>query len=244
MYVAPPNGIPNTKRWGCMWTHSWADKSLGNHLAYPLINLCLLFRRQSPLLAIHSYAWIFHIDSKNTKVDAIFTLGVIDSEGVETKYITRKKLRKFLRLPAKDKPEHDFMIVLTNDTIKEIERDIKRNDEPDNVGSAKAKRFLQTDRKSFKDNPALPDLEGYKNTVFKPELPDGLPMERDNEHLLSPRELRHVSSWSFSSFHLALRLRFWHGGSTGITASRGRVFAVHSIVKPRAIRLTAFPAGS
>ncbi|GMF44967.1 unnamed protein product [Phytophthora fragariaefolia] len=118
----------------------------------------------------------------------MFTLGVIESEGVETKYSTRKKLRKFLRLPAKDKPEHDFMIVLTNDTIKEVERDIKRNDEPDNAGSKKAKRFLQTDWESFKDNPVLPVLEAYQNTVFKPELPDGLPMDRDVEHRIDVKD--------------------------------------------------------
>ncbi|ETL94021.1 hypothetical protein L917_07947, partial [Phytophthora nicotianae] len=112
----------------------------------------------------------------------MFTLGVVDSEVVETKFITRKKLRKFLRLPAKDQPEHDFMIVLTNDTIKEIERDLKRNDEPDNFGSEKAKRFLNTDWEAFKDNPAYPVLVEYKYNVFKPELPDGLPMERDIEH--------------------------------------------------------------
>ncbi|KAG4061544.1 hypothetical protein PC123_g3621 [Phytophthora cactorum] len=93
-------------------------------------------------------------EKKNARVDAMFTLGVVDSEGVETKYITGKKLRKFLRLPAKNEPEQDFMVVLSNDTIKEIERDLKRNDEPDNVGSEKAKRFLQTNWESFEDNPA------------------------------------------------------------------------------------------
>ncbi|KAG1704351.1 hypothetical protein DVH05_006359 [Phytophthora capsici] len=50
-------------------------------------------------------------EKKNARAEAMFTLGVVDSEGIETKYITRKKLRKFLRLPAKDQPEHDFMIV-------------------------------------------------------------------------------------------------------------------------------------
>ncbi|GMF47048.1 unnamed protein product [Phytophthora fragariaefolia] len=114
---------------------------------------------------------------KNAQVEAMFTLGVVDSEGVETKYITRKKLRKFRRLPAKDQPEHDFMVVLRNDTIKAIDHDIKRNDEPDNVESKKIKRFLQTDWDSFKTNPALPVLTDYKESVFMPELPDGLPMK-------------------------------------------------------------------
>ncbi|GMF11563.1 unnamed protein product [Phytophthora lilii] len=59
-------------------------------------------------------------EKKNAQAEAMFTLGVVDSEGVETKYITRKKLRTFLRLPAKDQPEHDFMIVLTNDTIRRL----------------------------------------------------------------------------------------------------------------------------
>ncbi|KAG3233109.1 hypothetical protein PI124_g21811 [Phytophthora idaei] len=52
-------------------------------------------------------------EKKNARVDAMFTLGVVDSEGVETKYIPGKKLRKFLRLPAKNEPEHDFMVVLS-----------------------------------------------------------------------------------------------------------------------------------
>ncbi|GMG15837.1 unnamed protein product [Phytophthora fragariaefolia] len=94
-------------------------------------------------------------EKKNAKVEAMFTLGVVDSEGVQTKYITRKKLRKFLRIPAKDQPEHDFKIALTNDTIKAIQRDVRRRDEPENVGTEKAKRFLQTDWESFKKNPAM-----------------------------------------------------------------------------------------
>ncbi|GMF18457.1 unnamed protein product [Phytophthora fragariaefolia] len=72
-------------------------------------------------------------ERKNAKAEAMYTLGVVDSDGVETKYITRKKLKKFLRLSGKGAPEHDFMVVLTNDTIKRIEQDLKRNDEPDNV---------------------------------------------------------------------------------------------------------------
>ncbi|GMF46618.1 unnamed protein product [Phytophthora fragariaefolia] len=124
-------------------------------------------------------------EKKNAKVEAMFTLGVVDSEGVQTKYITRKKLRKFRRLPAKDQPEHDFMIALTNDTIKAIQRDVRRRDEPENVGTEKAKRFLQTDWESFKKNPAYPVIVEYKDSVFTPELPDGLPMERDIEHRIN-----------------------------------------------------------
>ncbi|GMF57150.1 unnamed protein product [Phytophthora fragariaefolia] len=92
-------------------------------------------------------------EKKNAKVEAMFTLGVVDSEGVQTKYITRKKLRKFLRLSAKDQPEHDFMIALTNDTIKAIQRDVRRRDEPENVGTEKAKRFLHTDLGIVQEEP-------------------------------------------------------------------------------------------
>ncbi|GMF53574.1 unnamed protein product [Phytophthora fragariaefolia] len=127
-------------------------------------------------------------ERKNAKAEAMFTLGVVDSDGVETKYISRKKLRKFLRLSGKDAPEHDFMVVLTNDTIKRIEQDLKRNDEPDNVGSEKAKRFLHTDWESFNNNPAYPVIIDYKDNVFKPELPEGLPMERDIEHRIDVKD--------------------------------------------------------
>ncbi|ETI32387.1 hypothetical protein F443_20800 [Phytophthora nicotianae P1569] len=123
------------------------------------------------------------------------------SEGVETKYITWKKLRKFLRLPAKDQPEHDFMIVLTNDTIKEIERDLNRSDEPDNVGSEKVRRFLNTDWEPFNDNPAYPVLVEYKDNVFKPELPDGLLMECDIEHRIDvkdPNTAMYRQQWRLS----------------------------------------------
>ncbi|GMF19774.1 unnamed protein product [Phytophthora fragariaefolia] len=127
-------------------------------------------------------------EKKNAKVEAMFTLGVVDSEGVQTKNITRKKLRKFLRLPAKDQPEHDFMIALTNDTIKALQRDVRRRDEPTNVGTEKAKRFLQTDWESFKKNPAYPVIVEYKDSVFTPELPDGLSMERDIEHRIDVKD--------------------------------------------------------
>ncbi|POM81917.1 Hypothetical protein PHPALM_56 [Phytophthora palmivora] len=127
-------------------------------------------------------------EKKNVKAEAMFTLGVVDSEGVETKYITRKKLQKFMRLPAKDAPEHDFMILLTNDTIKRIGEDLNRNDEPNNVSSEKAKRFLNPDWESFKNNPAYAVLIEYKDNVFKPDLPDGLPMERRIEHRIDVKD--------------------------------------------------------
>ncbi|GMF22833.1 unnamed protein product [Phytophthora fragariaefolia] len=131
---------------------------------------------------------VLGVPGKNVKAETMFTLGVVDSDGVETKYATRKKLRKFLRLSGKDAPEHDFMVVLTNDTIKRIEQDLKRNDEPDNVGSEKANRFLHTDWESFMNNPAYPIIIDYKDNVFKPELPDGLPMQRDIEDRIDVKD--------------------------------------------------------
>ncbi|ETP37217.1 hypothetical protein F442_14961 [Phytophthora nicotianae P10297] len=78
--------------------------------------------------------------------------------------------------------------------VDEIERDVRRNDEPGNVGSEKAKRFLHTDWETFQDKPAYPVLVEYKGTVFKPELPDGLPMGRDIEHRIDVKHSRYVST--------------------------------------------------
>ncbi|KAE9107645.1 hypothetical protein PF010_g12204 [Phytophthora fragariae] len=108
----------------------------------------------------------------------MLTLGVIYSEGVHHE----KKLRTFLRFSAKDAPGHDFMIVLTNNTIKRIDLDLKRNDDPDNVGSEKANRFLYADWKSFTKVPAYPVIVEYKDTMFRPKLSEGSPMERDIKH--------------------------------------------------------------
>ncbi|GMF44478.1 unnamed protein product [Phytophthora fragariaefolia] len=93
-------------------------------------------------------------ERKNAKAETMFTLGVVDSDGVETK----------------------------------IEQDLKSNDEPDNVGSEKAKRFLHTDWESFNNNPAYPVIIDYKDNVFKPEPPEGLPMERDIEHRIDVKD--------------------------------------------------------
>ncbi|KAE9063447.1 hypothetical protein PF010_g28988, partial [Phytophthora fragariae] len=109
---------------------------------------------------------------KNTFVEKMFTIGVVDETGVETKYITCKKLRKFLRINTKSIDEPDFMMVLTNKTIKQVARSLQRRDQPDNVGNAKAQRYLETDWDSFKDNPAFPLLVEYKDSVFRPELPE------------------------------------------------------------------------
>ncbi|OWY99647.1 polyprotein [Phytophthora megakarya] len=93
------------------------------------------------------------------------------------------------------------MVVSTNDTITEIERDLRRNGEPDNVGSEKAKRFLNIDWESFTNNAAYPVLVEYKDNVFKRELPDGLPMERDIEHRIDvkdPNTVIYRQQWRLS----------------------------------------------
>ncbi|KAG2773023.1 hypothetical protein PC116_g5809 [Phytophthora cactorum] len=82
---------------------------------------------------------------KETIVEKMFTIGIVDETGVQTKYITRKKLRKFLRIKTKSPDEPDFMLVLSNETIKQVARSLQRRDQPDNVGSAKAQRYLETD---------------------------------------------------------------------------------------------------
>ncbi|POM58470.1 Hypothetical protein PHPALM_36875 [Phytophthora palmivora] len=84
---------------------------------------------------------------------------------------------------------------------KRIGEDLKRNDEPDNVGSEKAKRFLSTDWESFKNNPAYPVLIEYKDNVFKPDLPDGLPMERRIERRIdikNPNVAMYRQQWRLS----------------------------------------------
>ncbi|GMF35631.1 unnamed protein product [Phytophthora fragariaefolia] len=103
---------------------------------------------------------------KDTFVKKMFTLGVVDEAGIQTKYITRKKLRKFLRITTKSTNEPDFMLVLSNDTIKQAARSLQRRDQPDNVGSAKAQRYQETDWDSYRDNPAFQLLREYKNNVF------------------------------------------------------------------------------
>ncbi|KAE9092587.1 hypothetical protein PF007_g18429 [Phytophthora fragariae] len=105
---------------------------------------------------------------KHNIVEKVFTMGVVDESGVQTKYITRKKLRKFLRIKTKTADEPDFMLVLSNETIKQVACSLQRRDQPDNVGSAKAQRYLETDWETFRDNPAFNLLEEYKDNVFRP----------------------------------------------------------------------------
>ncbi|KAG3132637.1 hypothetical protein PI126_g19551 [Phytophthora idaei] len=109
-------------------------------------------------------------------------MGVVDESGVQTKYITRKKLRKLLRTKTKSADEPDFMLVLTNETIKQVARSLQRHDQPDNIATAKAQRYLETDWDTFRSNPAFDLLVKYKDNVFRPELPEGLPEKRDIEH--------------------------------------------------------------
>ncbi|GMF20524.1 unnamed protein product [Phytophthora fragariaefolia] len=124
----------------------------------------------------------------DTVVKKMFTMGVVDESGVHTKFITRKKMRKFLRLKTKSINEPDFMSVLSNETIKNVARSLQRQDQPDNVGSAKAHRYLETDWDSFRANPAFKLLTEYKDNVFRPELPEGLPEKRDIEHRIDVKD--------------------------------------------------------
>ncbi|KAE8984588.1 hypothetical protein PF011_g20719 [Phytophthora fragariae] len=125
---------------------------------------------------------------KHNIVEKVFTMGVVDESGVQTKYITRKKLRKFLRIKTKTADEPDFMLVLSNETIKQVACSLQRRDQPDNVGSAKAQRYLETDWETFRENPAFNRLEEYKDNVFRPELPEGLPEKREIEHRIDVKD--------------------------------------------------------
>ncbi|KAG2770886.1 hypothetical protein PC129_g15104 [Phytophthora cactorum] len=125
---------------------------------------------------------------KETIVEKMFTIGIVDETGIQTKYITRKKRRKFLRIKTKSPDEPDFMLVLSNETIKQVARSLQRRDQPDNVGSAKAQRYIETDWDTFRDNPVFQLLMGYKDNVFQPELPEGLPEKRDIEHRIDVKD--------------------------------------------------------
>ncbi|OWZ21767.1 LOW QUALITY PROTEIN: hypothetical protein PHMEG_0003623, partial [Phytophthora megakarya] len=99
--------------------------------------------------------------AKSYAVEKMFTLGVVDAAGMETKFITCKKLRKFLRIKTKNPDEPDFVMVLSNETIKRVASALQRRDQPDNE---------------------------YKDTVFRPELPEGLPEKRKIEHRIDVRD--------------------------------------------------------
>ncbi|RAW25988.1 hypothetical protein PC110_g17608 [Phytophthora cactorum] len=108
---------------------------------------------------------------KDNVEEKMFRMGVIDESGVQTKYITRKKLRKFLRIKTKSEDEPAFMLVLTNETIKQVARSLQRRDQPDNIATAKAQLYLETDWDKFRSNPAFDLLVKYKDNVYRPELP-------------------------------------------------------------------------
>ncbi|ETM47240.1 hypothetical protein L914_08028 [Phytophthora nicotianae] len=72
---------------------------------------------------------------KDSVMERMFTMGVVDAAGVETKHITWKKLRKFLRIKTKTSDEPDFMLVLSNNKIKRVASTLQRRDQPDSVGS-------------------------------------------------------------------------------------------------------------
>ncbi|KAG2897209.1 hypothetical protein PC115_g17276 [Phytophthora cactorum] len=95
---------------------------------------------------------------KDNVVEKMFTMGVVDESGVQTKYITRKKLRKFTRVKTKS-----------------------RRDQPDTIGTAKAHCYLETDWDMFRSK-AFDLLVEYKDNAFRPELPEGLPEKRNIEH--------------------------------------------------------------
>ncbi|POM59800.1 polyprotein [Phytophthora palmivora] len=121
-------------------------------------------------------------------VEKMFTMGVVDEIGVQTKYITRKKLKKFRRIKTKSIEEPDVMLVLSNETIKRVARTLQRQDQPASVVTAKAQRYLETDWESFQDNPSFNLLMEYKDNVFRPELPEGLPEKREIEHRIDMKD--------------------------------------------------------
>ncbi|KAG2777579.1 hypothetical protein PC129_g22193 [Phytophthora cactorum] len=55
---------------------------------------------------------------KETIVEKMFTIGIVDETGVQPKYITKMNLRKFLRIKTKSPDEPYVMLVLSNETIK------------------------------------------------------------------------------------------------------------------------------
>ncbi|OWY96314.1 hypothetical protein PHMEG_00033446 [Phytophthora megakarya] len=132
------------------------------------------------------------VDSSTRRNDSVvekmFTMGVVDEVGVQTKYITRKKLRKFLRIKTKSIDEPDFMLILSNETIKQVARSLEHHNAPFDL------------------------LAEYKYSALRPELPEGLLEKRDIEHRihvkdpnlamyrqqwqLSPEQQREIVKWA------------------------------------------------
>ncbi|KAG3071865.1 hypothetical protein PI125_g22636 [Phytophthora idaei] len=73
------------------------------------------------------------VRGKDSVVEKMFTMGLVDESGVQIKYTTNKKLWKFLRIKTNSTDEPDFMLVLTDETIKQVTRTLQRGGQPDNV---------------------------------------------------------------------------------------------------------------
>ncbi|OWZ09666.1 LOW QUALITY PROTEIN: hypothetical protein PHMEG_00017593 [Phytophthora megakarya] len=111
--------------------------------------------------------------AKSNAVEKMFRMGVVDAAGVETKFITRKKVITFLRIKAKNQDKPEFVMALSNETIKPC---------------LKAQLYLDTDWETFRANPAYNLLKEYKDTVFRPELPEDFPEKREIEHQIDVRD--------------------------------------------------------
>ncbi|GMF53405.1 unnamed protein product [Phytophthora fragariaefolia] len=98
---------------------------------------------------------------------------------------------------------------------------------PNNVGSAKAQRYLETDWDNFRDNPAFQLLREYKDNVFQPELPEGLPEKRDIEHRIDVQDPK-----------LAMYRQQWRQSPE---QQREIVRWVEDMVKKKLIRLSISP---
>ncbi|KAG3094578.1 hypothetical protein PI124_g17220 [Phytophthora idaei] len=80
------------------------------------------------------------------------------------------------------------MLVLMNETIKQVARSLQRRDQLDNVGTTKAQRHLETAWDTFRSNSAFDLLVEYKDNVFRPEHPEGLTEKRDIEHRIDAKD--------------------------------------------------------
>ncbi|OWZ08969.1 LOW QUALITY PROTEIN: reverse transcriptase [Phytophthora megakarya] len=121
--------------------------------------------------------------AKSNAVEKMFRMGVVDAAGVETKFITRKKLISFLRIKTKNQDEPDFVMALSNETIMPI-----TSSDATNRIMVVAQLYLDTDWETFRANPAYNLLKEYKDTVFRPELPEDFPEKREIEHQIDVRD--------------------------------------------------------
>ncbi|OWZ17101.1 LOW QUALITY PROTEIN: Pol Polyprotein [Phytophthora megakarya] len=100
---------------------------------------------------------------KINAVEKMFTMGVVDAAGVETK--------KFLRIKTKNQDAPDFVMVLSNETIKRVASALQRRDQPDN------------------GEPCLRSTEGVQGHRVSSRSPEGLPEKREIEHRIDVRDL-------------------------------------------------------